>query len=227
MINTKWPRLLVVGQPVTPEQADDILIRTNRWGWISTNDRQWEQIIDIVAFQITGRPMRPNSQWLTTAAERTEANRTYHEKTRAWEERHGILRLNYLSNAQIASAWIGGPHGWCDWNGQIGCDNYNLGKWPSDDDITEDWTAIAEAFPYLDLTAQCLEDEGEGDPAAQWRVHAGTVEYNPEPTERITTPTNTALDYFMDTLEDGRSECGVSEGRLRAALQRVSAGATR
>lgn len=28
---TKWPRLLVTGQPVTEDQANDILIRTDDW----------------------------------------------------------------------------------------------------------------------------------------------------------------------------------------------------
>ncbi|MDE1673802.1 hypothetical protein [Nocardia gipuzkoensis] len=222
MITTKWPRLLVVGEPVTPEQADEILIRTDGWLHRYTNDKQWAQIIDIAACQITGRPLE--AFWELAGDERTESLRVHHEAEREWRERHGILRLRYLTNSQIASSWIGGPHGWCDWDGRIGCDHYNIGKWPDDDDVTEDWRAIAAAFPYLDLTAQCIEDEGEGNPAAEWRIQGGTVEYNPNPTKQITTPTDTALETFAAGLIHGRSERGVSEGRLRAALERVTAG---
>ena len=65
------------------------------------------------------------------------------------------------------------PKGWCDWEGNIACRNYNIGKWHTAEEVTEDWLAIAAAFPYLELRAQVITDEGEGEIAAEWAVREG------------------------------------------------------
>lgn len=49
-IVTKWPRLLVVGDNVTPEQADQILIRTNSW-YLFSNDKGWERTVQQLAVE--------------------------------------------------------------------------------------------------------------------------------------------------------------------------------
>lgn len=71
----------------------------------------------------------------------------------------GKLELNYLDNNQILTCMATGPYGWCDWEGNIGCNTFNVGKWPEPIDIYEDWVIIAEAFPFLDLTCQILDQE--------------------------------------------------------------------
>lgn len=221
-ITTKWPRLLVTGQPVTETQADEILIRTNQWRLLFGNDHDWVAAVEQVASEF-GRPTEPqrgpdHDAYLAEL-------RNHRPVMEAWLERAGILQLSYLGNDRVMSSWIGGPHGWCDWDGRIGCSTFNIGKWPSDDQVTGDWEAVAEAFPYLDLTAQCVDEEGEGQVAAQWRVVGGTVEYDPQPTEQIRSADELDEEQVVGhVLGIGfGSERGVSVDRLRQALGRVAA----
>lgn len=198
---TKWPRLLVIGNPITREQANEILIRTDDW-WISTNDREWKRSVESLLAEF-GRPS-DESKW---------------NEQEAWNESIGVLDLSYLHNQRIASSWIGGSHGWCDWDGTIQSRNYNIGKWPSAEEVTLDWEKIASAFPYLDLRAQLVPDEGEAlKPAIEWHVSSGKVEVVDEPTELLARPTDPQFLALL-TL---KGEQGVSLGRLREALAQVT-----
>ena len=136
----KWPAMVVVGEPVTREQAAEILIRTDGL-YFSSNDREFErQLYDALDVPMTDR-------WpdYDAAARSQEAFR--------------VLDLEYLHNARIVSSWIGGPHGWCSWDGCIESSNYNIGKWPGVREVLEEWQTIARAFPYLRL--QCELWSGE------------------------------------------------------------------
>jgi hypothetical protein len=212
---TKWPLLLVKGERVTEQQANEILIRTCVPSYLSANDQDWNQTVA----RIMGLP--EGDDWPPKEIAQDDAARMawHHER---WERRDrrtaelGILGLNYLYNSRIASSWIGGPHGWCDWDGSIGCNTHNIGKWPSEEDVTEEWTVIAEAFPYLDLTAQLVTNEGEGELAAEWRVQGGTVEQR-EPGKQIRLMAEPSLaGFFM-----GGRERGVSPERLEVAVAQV------
>lgn len=210
MITTKWPRLLVTGQPVTEEQADEILIRTDSWHMMA-NDRGWAQQLCEVAAEF-GYPPPCGSR------ASTEENLARWRKWDTWTTNLGVLDLGYLNNDRIISSWIGGPHGWCDWDGTIGCTTYNIGKWPSTDELTKEWQTIAAAFPYLTLTAQVVEDEGEGALAGMWRILDGTVTYRPNPTSRIADP----ADPQFVPAEWATQERGCSIDRFRQALTRVA-----
>lgn len=85
----------------------------------------------------------------------------------------GQLDLQYLYNSRIMSSWIGGPHGWCNWNGYIGCSNYNIGKHPSVEEVCKEWQTIATTFPYLSLKSQLIAEEGEGNIAIEFEVKDG------------------------------------------------------
>jgi hypothetical protein len=211
---TKWPRLLVAGEAVTREQANEILIRTDDW-WLSTNDHAWEVAVYALAADY-GRPRQPERNAESAACG------DFSKALRDWEARLGILNLHYLDNARIASSWIGGPHGWCDWDGRIGCSNYNIGKWPTVEEVTEDWQAMAAAFPYLSLHAQLITDEGEGEVAATWAVRDGKAALV-EPVERIVDakPDDVEGMVFGLMFNAGR-ERGVSLERLREALAQVT-----
>jgi len=217
VIATKWPRLLVVGLPVTEEQADLILVRTTHLPPF-TNDKAWERVIT-TALADVGAPPEP----AYTAG--SDVRLAWYRAFREWEQRAGILSLGYLHNDRIASAWIGGPHGWCDWDGTIGCGTSNIGKWPSTEEVTDDWAAIARAFPFLDLTAQLLEDEGEGQLCGQWRVRGGQVEYDDAPAEQIRPAAELGEADVIGRFTRPDAERGVSETRLRQALARVTAAA--
>lgn len=148
----KWPALVVRGERVSVEQAAEIIVRTDSWR-LSTNDRQWgRQVRELVG-------LRPDP-WEGPSSNRTlqeiTADIDHDETIRAGL---GVLELEYLRNSQIASCWIGGPHGWCHWNGRIGSDNYNIGKWPSAEEVMGEWSLIAAAFPFLKLTCQLFNGE--------------------------------------------------------------------
>jgi hypothetical protein len=206
---SKWPRLLVTGKPVTEKQANEILIRTANPYLLHVNDREWNAAVA----GVFGFEPGPHGFWTP------ESIRTAAEELRC-------IGPQWLYTSRISSPWIGGPHGWCDWDGTIGCANYNLGKWPNVEDVTADWQRIAEAFPYLDLRAQLVTDEGEGDLAAEWTVSAGrAVHRDPAPGDPLLTDMHTlGAGDFLGRLFIG-GERGVSLPRLRAAVAQVRNGA--
>lgn len=156
----KWPALLVMGRRVTHEQAIEINFRTSS-AWWSTNDREF---LEFVADTIG-----------TTVGEYG-----FMDFGKDIREKWGFLDLSYLENSNIMSSYIGGPHGWCSWDGVIFANSYNIGKWPSVEEVEQDWKAIAEAFPFLSLRCQLLDgenvEEGERQALVEFRVNAGEVE---------------------------------------------------
>lgn len=150
----KWTGMLVKGRPVTKEQASEILIRTDNW-YLQTNNIEFELAL-CKRFNLSDDL----------------------DKVEAFKTKLRILYLNFLSNQRICSSWIGGPYGWCDWDGNIFCDNYNLGKWPTAYNIFLDWNIIANAFPFLDLSCQIFDGE-VGDnpkPLLQYDIREGRVD---------------------------------------------------
>lgn len=180
MISTKWPGLFASGEKVPKELASEILFRTSRWP-LCTNDH-------LADFQV--------AFWLDLITE--EAKERYektgefesfiysalsYEKLGSFREKYKILDLEYLGNSQIASSWIGGPHGWMDFEGNVGCSNYNVGKWPSLEELLEEAKVIAEAFPTLKVTFKflgcewCETDSAEYIFTDQLVVSKGSVEH--------------------------------------------------
>lgn len=159
----KWSCILVTGKKVTLEQAMEILIRTDSF-YFSTNDLSFKKRLKAaVGFTEQGE----DEDW-----------REHYAKQAAIKESLGILPLGDIHNSRIVSCWIGGPHGWCDWNGNIFTNNYNIGKYPSVQGVYEDWCKIAEAFPYLDLRCQLLSGESceeDAKPVVEFVVKEGTV----------------------------------------------------
>ncbi|MFD6097180.1 hypothetical protein ACFVWN_20465 [Nocardiopsis flavescens] len=202
---TKWPRLLVDGARVTADQADEIIIRTSEpFAMLATNDRPWHEQIA----RLWGLELGPHG--FPTFESRDEAR-----------ERYGLLDLRYLRNNQIASSWIGGPHGWCDWTGRLHTAHYNIGKWPTIEAVTADATLIAATWPFLDMTVQLVPDEGEhiAGPVAEWRIRDGAATYRPLPpgTDPIVPPFAITAAYVGRVFEFG-GERGVTIPRLRRAL---------
>lgn len=205
---TKWPRLIVVPEkpePVTREQANEILLRTNGY-MFSVNDRAWErQVAGVLGIEVAQEGGWPVVSW---------------KSARAWYESIGGLELHYIENSRIASAWIGGPHGWLDWDGNIGCSTWNIGKWPGYEEVSEDWEMIAAAFPYLDLHAQLITDEGEGEVAGQWRVTGGKAALV-EPAEQFKARDLGESDW-LSRLFGPFGERGVTLERLREASEQLT-----
>jgi hypothetical protein len=207
---TKWPRLLVEGDDVTREQANEILVRTDGW-YFCTNDKLFVQAVyGLVGVSLGSHGI---ADW---------------SSLKEFRKSICVLDLGDLDNDRIVSAWIGGPHGWCDWDGHIGCDTWNIGKWPSFDGITEEWELIAAAFPYLRLRAQIVADEGEGEIVGGWTVTDGavTIGFRPEDEgqpKRICRPRELTPEQVRACVTHpslGR-ERGVTLDRLRQAVAQV------
>lgn len=175
----KWPAFLVVGEPVTEDQAAEILIRTGGLTF-STNDKQFEkQLREVLGL--------PEDSYSLPNEELQKIWRMEEEV----QQKYKVLNLSYLQNNQIVSCYIGGPKGWCDWDGNIGCNSYNIGKWPSVEEVEREWKQIAKEFPYLDLQCQLFNTEYSdetGVPIVQFDVKGGqvTVMELPEGTKPLT-----------------------------------------
>jgi hypothetical protein len=176
-ITTKWPTLIVTGKPVTPVAAAEILVRTDDWGWMGAGDDPLRRAIQDVAADF-GWPRPPERQPMGPEyaeydrLEAADEDRRYHDQLDAWATRIGAIDLKFLANRRLY-----GGAGWCRWDGHIGCVR-TIGKYPQDSQLTHELVLIAAAFPFLDLQAQVVDNDGPVFLAAEWRIQGGTVTYN-------------------------------------------------
>jgi hypothetical protein len=211
----KWPRLMVRGRNVRPEQADVIILRTTHFGGgITCNERKWNSTVRRI-FGVTAEPYtaRWMNQWERAAAS------------------IGALDLGYIHNDQIASCSTDGPDGWVSWGGQVLSRNMHLlSKWPSVGEVTDDWRNIAHAFPFLELTAQLVAEEWDDTfervesyrPLVSWTVSNGAAELHNTPGDPLFQPPEETHTEQLERLfrKGFPSEQGVSERRLRATVRR-------
>ena len=209
----KWPALIVMGERVTRDQAMEILIRTDDFMFMS-NDREWDrQLCEAAGMEFDGTFAKLDS-------------------AQAAREKYHVLRLGELTNHRIVSSYIGGPHGWCDWDGAIFCNSYNVGKWSITEGVLGDWEKLAEAFPYLVLKSQLLSGEHTEDdasPLVEFHIQDGTAKaYEPEsllaPTVSDVSPASIAAIFTNPyrergcTIEQFKEALGVVVGRQAGAV---------
>lgn len=197
----KWPRLLIVGEDVAPDQAAEINIRTHVSYWMS-NDRA-----------------RTNEY--RVAAGKSADDQDGYVSDEAYGDRYHLLDLGFLGTNAIMSSWIGGPHSWCSWAGHIFSNTTNIGKWPDIGSVEHDWELIATAFPYLDLRCQLLADEGEGGVLVEYRVQNGEVQVSMEPGSRLVPPADLANSSILACVMMPASvrEFGITTDELVAHLK--------
>lgn len=152
----KWPQMLVTGKAVTVEQAKEIIFRTDEFltdasTYSGGNARKFNEEYR----KLAGLDML---QYERTALDGHKFTDVYWDKQHDLQERLNIVKTTYVENRWASSSFIGGPHGWCSPDGVISYSD-NVGKWPSIEEIIEDWTAIAHAFPYLDLHVTLMSGE--------------------------------------------------------------------
>ena len=211
----KWSCLFVKGKKVTKNQAAEILIRTDDLHF-SCNDRKFSSKLNEVLYGVYAESYSLEEKMV----EEFELIDDYDHKGRTAigkaydyideiQEEYKILDLYYLRNEQIVSSWIGGPHGWCNWEGYIGCSNYNIGKYTTVKEVYDEWKTIAKEFPYLDLRCQLLSGEQCDDdaiPVVEFIVKNGKVKMK-KPTESLyykPVDINYSLkNIFMDDAERG------------------------
>lgn len=214
----KWPAIVVVGEPVTEQQAMAINVMTDRFSFCS-NDREFEKQIHKLLYEV-------DESW----SDLTDALKEKHNTdfNGVWDiqnsvsKKYGVLELNYMSNSRIVSSWIGGPHGWCNWDGTIGSSNYNIGKYPSVRDVYEDCVKVAEAFPFLKMKVQLMNQEaGEDDEPleaiVEYSIKDGEVDMY-EPTEILKTPAFGSADMYA-RFNNPHAERGCTIEKLEEALK--------
>jgi hypothetical protein len=166
----KWPQHYVTGKPVTVEQAKEIIRRTDSFfchGYGGNNHKynSWVRKTLGMAPDMWDRPHRPYPKDDAPQAEKDAdlaARRAeYAEDNRLrelFEKRWHPLQTEYVHNSWISCSFIGGPHGWCHPDGQIGYVD-NVGKWPSVEAVFNDWKVLAEAFPFIDIGVTLFDGE--------------------------------------------------------------------
>ncbi len=160
----KWPELRVIGKNVTPEQAMEIIIRTDDSSIDpSSNDDEWCKIVA----KTLGCPIHSND----------ETYYSYNEKLQKYiDSIRWIKYIDYIRPSRITSHYIGGSKGWVDWDGTIGTCGHNIGKWPPAESVLKEWKIIAKEFPFLSLRAQLFSKEGceeGGEPVVEYNIENG------------------------------------------------------
>ena len=177
----KWPGVFVTGKSVTPEQAKDIIFRTDTSihrpsDFMGGNDRRfqeycmnefgWKPYIDLQNDMWASLNDGPKKEENLKRRERAEALLDAHgvegglwQISEKWADEMQIVYTEYVYNSHLSSAYIGGPTGWVSINGNISVDGHNYGKWPSVEAIVKDWTNLVTAFPYLDVVCSLFNGE--------------------------------------------------------------------
>lgn len=202
----KWPALTVVGEKVTPEQAMQIIIRTSGEFFFSSNDKAFTRdLYGVLGVELDDIGFPRDFDAMDAVQKRYQV----------------ISPLEYLCNHQIVSSFIGGPHGWCNWEGDIFCNTFNIGKWPDAETVLDEWAIIAEAFPFLSLKSQLFNGESSQSdiiPVVEFHILRGTaIAFRPE---GILVPaiTNVSIPLLLSILVPGR-ERGCTLDQFRQALE--------
>lgn len=174
----KWPAIIIRGKSVTKEQAQEIIIRTDDLNFCS-NDQKFENQLYKEIYGVEGTLFTIEEE----LAKKHNIDKNQYTVMRELKHKfiapYKLLPIHYLQNHRILSSWIGGPHGWCNWNGYIGTNNYNIGKYPSVSEVYKEWKIIAKEFPFLDLRCQLMDGEAGEDkdisPVVEFVVSNGKV----------------------------------------------------
>lgn len=203
----KWSQMIVTGKPVTIEQAKDIIFRTdpflhNLSEYSGGNN------------QLFNEAMRLNSGMLRLEESLQAADNApwaeRFELLRKWQEAMGMVSTTYVTNDWASCCFIGGPHGWCNPDGRIYFSD-NIGKWPSVEEVVEDWKTLVAAFPFLDLTATLMSGESceeDAVPVCTITVQDGVVTVG-DPAPDFCRPTENFIEKTLARLSGTGTEQGL------------------
>lgn len=215
----KWPQMLVWGEPVTVEQAKDIIFRTDPFltslsDMYGGNNHRWNEwarrVLGFDAF--------------TESRDYAFLNRL----TELFHETLGVVSTEYVHNNWASCSYVHGPHGWCHPNGTISFGD-NIGKWPGALEVFKDWQAIAQAFPYLALKATLMSEEHDVEeavsvPLVTFEVRNGEVSVcaSPEmpPVYKMPPPRDfsmSALSLLNSAREQGLNDAWIGELSVRTS----------
>ena len=179
----KWPQMIVWGSPISEEQAKQVIFRTdafftslyesgggnnskwNKWAWRKIGfSPLMKKLDDNELFMAEG------SKWVISSFIQQKI-----------EEFCQVVDTNYVYNRWASSCFVFGPAGWCHPDGSIFFE-HNVGKWPDASSILDEWSRIASAFPFLNLTVTLMDKESMEDnksPVVTIKVADGVAVYAP------------------------------------------------
>ena len=170
----KWPQMLVTGKSVTPEQAKEIIFRTDNFlmdpsEYSGGNNREFNA-------RYRKRAKLDTLLVKCTTAEGRHYSLPDYEKEDVLHNTLGAVATVYVNNDWASCCFAGGPHGWCSPSGDIYFDD-NIGKWPTIAEVESDWCVLAHEFPFLDLHVTLMNGESCEDtvPIINLRVVNGNV----------------------------------------------------
>lgn len=233
----KWPQMLVAGDSITVEQAKNIIFATDTsltCYFMGGNDRKFEEDFKCA----TGY-----SKFETNYEDRSKMTDEEKEKDKekgielsrarwqAWEaftQEAKFLSTEYVHNSWASCAYIYGPHGWCHPDGTISYTD-NVGKWPSVEDVANDWKKIAARWPFLNVWVTLMNAEHCEDhsaPVVTFHVSNGTVEYyegTTEPMATVKKRDDFELGLNMGMIFSGRHsrEHGLPDGWIEEFTEKV------
>lgn len=219
----KWPQMVIRGEPVTLDQAAEILVRTSSF-YFHSNDPQFEDELYSILDNAMGFNFDINDYQGTTFTKERELIFDRLERLKEDNRLNQILDLYYLENERFVNSWVGGPKGWVNWDGEVGCCNYNIGKWPSALQVEQEWSYIAKAFPYLDLRCQLMSGETCEDnvPLIEYVIKEGEVKAA-IPKEKIVSnvPYVDSADSLLGNTNNPNRERGCTLKQFQEAIDLV------
>lgn len=168
----KWPQLIITGEPVSEEQALEIIRRTDYFfknGFGGNNHKFNDKVIKTVKL--------PQFDGSKVGDEFFDNYALYAQAEKEWKKNWQYLTTAYVCNDWISCAYIGGPNGWMHPDGIIGFSE-NIGKWPEIKEVYDDFCRIAKAFPFLNMEATLMNGEQCEDdtkPVVSFKIKEGKV----------------------------------------------------
>lgn len=161
----RWVAFVVSGDPVTTNQAAEIIIRTDSFRYGSLQSKYVRSLYYSVGHSLKS---------IKDPFKITEEINKMRGSVKS-------LPLSFLNTDRISSSFVGGVTSWCDWVGKISSKGTNLGKHPDLISIFIELKTIAKAFPFLSMSVQvfnkesCYAMDSDFVPLVEYRVHGGKV----------------------------------------------------
>ena len=178
----KWPQMLVTGTTLPAEQALEIIRRTDCFFCgCSGNDRNFiskaRKLCYMPICPSRNSPAYRNPDGTENLEEFYKDIHAFSDRENEWREAWGIVSSEYITNDWISCPFTDGPYGWCHPDGTIGFTS-NVGKWPSVDEIYNEWYTVAQTFPFVELEVTLMSDEEGcgGSPIVSFLIRNGRVE---------------------------------------------------
>ena len=174
----KWPQMWVTGVPVGSEKALEVIRRTDTFftHLYGGNQHIWNHWVRKALNMPLGE-LEASGTCGVGAKFNAEKWQAHWDAEETWKKAWGCIQTEYVDNSWVSCNFIFGAHGWMHPDGTIGFVD-NVGKWPSVEEVYEDWRKLAKEFPFLNLGVSLMSGE-ESDsgihPVVSFQVKNGKV----------------------------------------------------